>query len=253
MDSRRQIRSRSESTDDLLPPLYRETASKFVSAWIDNAPHERHDSREVGRENKKTRSFGLASGKNGPQSGPLSGMYFENDIFLNSQHRTMRESWEPDTRKSLSTVTASDDTYDREKAEFPTRFRPAAATLGAVPSVISIDDTPASFQRAKREAFGPSQIASKSPRGPNKSTQANKRSSTATPNDTPDHDLLRREREIFLRDRALFVRERELFLDEKQRFYSDKDVLLHLREKSSNKKTAHIIAGRPKSSDTVQT
>ena len=250
-------RKHSQSTE-LLTPRYRQAASNFVSAWIDNVPHERqtrHDSREDVREITKTRSFGLGSGKHGPQTG-YPDMYFENDVFNNSRHRSTRESWEPDTRKSLSTPTTSDVAKIREKAEFPTRFRPAA-TLGANLSVISRadsrPDTSENFQRAKRGAVGPSHKACKPPSDPSKSTQEHKRSVTAAQNDPSDQDLICREREFFLKDRALFMRERESFLDEKQRFYSEKDVQLQLRGKSTIKKNVDTMASTPKSSDTVQT
>ncbi len=240
-------RKHTQSTE-LLTPRYRQTASNFVSAWIDNVPHVRHDSREDVREITKTRSFGLGSGKHGPQTG-YPDMYFENDVFNNSRHRSTRESWEPDTRKSLSTPTTSDVAEIREKAEFPTRFRPAA-TLSANLSVISRADTSENFQRAKRGAVGPSHKACKPPSDPSKSTQEHK---PAAQNDPSDQDLICREREFLLKDRALFMRERESFLDEKQRFYSEKDVQLQLRGKSTIKKTVDTLAGTPKSSDTVLT
>ena len=220
----------------------------FVSAWIDNAPNERHDSGEGGRDIKKT---SLGRGKNGPRSGPLSTMYFGNDIILNSRHRSTRESWEPDNRQSLWTLT-DDEVNAREEPELSTGRR-SATSSSPVLSRKGLTDKSSSFQRAKREASGPSQTARESPRSPKRNTQAHKRSTIATHDDLPEHNILLREREIFLRDRALFLRERESFLNEKQRFHTEMDALLQKRGDSKKQTTADTIISASKSSGTVPT
>jgi hypothetical protein len=247
MDQRRNISSKDTGTHELTP-RYRQTASMFVSAWIENAPHQRHDSREGGRDIEKPRTLGR--GKSSLRSGPLSAMYFGNDVILNSRHRNLRESWEPTfpLRRTISDSTKVHVSH--EESEFSAgRFRPAAPS-SPMPSDISLSDKSASFQRAKREACGPSQSASKSP---SRTTQPHKRSTAVTHEDFPDRDVFLREREAFLRDRALFLRERELFLDEKQRFHREKDALLQKRGELTNKAAVETKTGVSKSSDTVQT
>jgi hypothetical protein len=252
MDRRRNISSTDNGTSKLTPRT-RQTASMFVAEWIDNVPHERHESRDHGHEMEKPSSF--ARGKNGPRSGPVSAMYFGNDLILNSRHRTkLQESWEPDNPRSLRKFASSDDIHDRvsrvDSESSTSRFRPAQ-TSSPMASITSIADESPSFQRAKREVGGPQPRTSKSP---GKSTSAsNRKSSTATTQEDPERALFLRERELFLKDRALFLRERELFLSEKQRFHSEKDALLQQRGDLTNTTTVDTTAGVSKSFGTVQT
>ena len=224
-----------------LTPRTRQTASLFVADWIENAPNERHDSRESGLDFEKPRSF--ARRKNAPRSGPFSAMYFGNDVIINPRNRPLRENWESENPRSARKLSYSDDINDRlsrvESAPSTGRSRQAAPP-SPVPSDISLAEDSRPIQRAKREGCGSSKRTSKSP---GKSTRARQGTATAPQEDSPNHDMFLRERELFLRDRALFLRERELFLSEKQQFHSEKDALLQERGNLTNKAIADILNG----------
>jgi hypothetical protein len=249
MDRRRNITTPDNAASKITPRT-RQTASLFVADWIENAPNERHDSRESVHDFEMPRSF--ARRKNVPRSGPISAMYFGNDVFLNPRNRPSREVWESENPRLSRKLVSPDDINDRlprmESETTTGRFRQVAPP-SPLPSVISLaDDTPP-IQREKREGGGSSQRTSKSP---SKSTRTRKVNTTSSQELSPDRDMFFRERELFLKDRALFLREREIFLAEKQQFHSEKDALIQQRGDLTNTAISDIVASLLKLSGTVQ-